>query len=132
MEPLAIAAALKALGKVFSVGQAAYKVSQSWGLKSDEIAAVESLVNGSADLAGMLKAGGSPVSPRMFALHTALVMRAFGAACARHWAGDATMAPGLDKPSWVRRPFLSKKEEDRRRDIDTRLRRALDKLAPVD
>jgi len=129
MEPATLAMALKTLGKAFSVGRAAYKARQSWGLNADEIAAVESLLGGSADLVGMFKAGSVAASPRFLALHTALVTRAFGTACSRVWAGNMTMAPGFAKPSGLGRVFQSKKEEDRQTDIDTRLKRALGALA---
>ncbi len=131
MEPVVVAGALKVLGKVFSVGLAAYKIRRDWSLSVQEIEQLESFVSGSSELVGMLKAGGG-ASPRMFALHTALVMRAFGTACQEHWAGDLAMAPGLASPSWLRRRFLTKSEKERRSDIDTRLRRALDRLAGAD
>lgn len=73
MEPAMVAGALKVLGKVFSVGLAAYKVRRDWTLDVQELEQIESFVSGSVDLVGMLRAGGG-ASPRMFALHTALAM----------------------------------------------------------
>ncbi|MFO0586821.1 MAG: pentapeptide repeat-containing protein [Polyangiaceae bacterium] len=128
MEPVTMGVALKVLGKAFSVGLAAYKVRRDWSLKVEELEQIETFVSGSAELVGMLKSGGG-ASPRMFALHTALVMRAFGTACGDHWADDKKLAPGLGSPSRLQRFFLSKKEEERRTDIETRLRRALDRIA---
>lgn len=122
MEPT-ITTALTILGKAFSIGSAAYKVRQSWGLNADELSAIASLASAGAATAEMF--AGSSATP-MLALHTALVTRAFGAACHRHWGGSKAMAPGLDKPSRLRRIFLSKSELDRRADIESRLRMAFD------
>jgi hypothetical protein len=128
VEPATIATALKVLSKVFSVGRAAYKVRQSWGLNGEEVDALASFMGGSGELAGMLPRAGGP-SASMLAVHLALVMRAFGAACDAHWAGSATMAPGLAKKSWLSGTFLSKPEKDRQDEIAVRLRRALERLA---
>ncbi|MFO0756357.1 MAG: pentapeptide repeat-containing protein [Byssovorax sp.] len=129
MEPATIGATLKVVSTIFKVGRAAYKVRQSWGLKEEEIAAIEALIGSSADLMGSFKTGSITASPRLLALHTALVARAFGTACSRAWADNTDMAPGFGKPSWLQRQFLTKSEEERRVDIDARLKRALDRLA---
>jgi hypothetical protein len=129
MEPTTILAAVTALSKGFKLVQAAYKVGEKWSLDHDELEKLESLVGASQDFAGLFAGGGVAPPARLIAIHTAIATRAFSIALRDHWAGSASMAPGFEKRSWGQRFRLSEKEEERATDIDTRLARAVDRIA---
>jgi len=128
MEPTSIAMAFNVFGKAFNVGLAAYKVRKEWEVNADAVEAVASLFGESGDLVGMLPSGGGREALRLFARHAVLVTYAFSAACRDHWAGNTEMAPIFDKSSRLRAVFQSKGETEKARDVQSRLKRALDRV----
>ncbi len=132
MEPTSIAVAFNVLSKAFGVGLATYKFRKEWELNADAVEAIASAFGGAGDLVGMLPRGGSKEVVRLFALHAALVTCAFGAACKDHWAGNTEMAPSFDKPSRLRALFQSNEESEKKSDIESRLKRAMDRVGALD
>lgn len=118
--------ALATLKKVFAVGSAAYKVREKWGLTSDELSAVEGFLGAIGSLRGTVES--SPL--RLAATHAVLVVRAFGTACNRHWAGNPIMAPGFGRSVRVPTILRNKADVAREAEVETRLKFAMGKLGP--
>lgn len=137
MDPMTITAALKVLGKAFNIGLAVYKVRQSWGrnddgLHADDVKTLADLFSNSSDLVGLLPSDGGKGTAHLFARHAALATSAFAAALDHHWASNKDMAPGFGKSGRLRQLFSSKSEKEREEDIQSRLKRALDRVGKTE
>ncbi|MDC0744517.1 NACHT domain-containing protein [Polyangium mundeleinium] len=119
MEPITI---LTTLGKVFAAGALSYLGEAKQGFDESDVSAISAVVEALGAVHGVATA---KPRTRMTALHTALVLQAFGTAFYEHWAGDERMAPGLQERSWIHRALRSNDKAAREEEIQTRLRLAL-------
>lgn len=124
-------ATVLALVRIFSMGAVLYGASKK-GYDEAELGLIEKVFEAGGLLCDAYSKNGPPIPSRVRAVHTALITQAFGEACDEHWAGNKDLAPGLVKPSRLRRLFESTKRNERREDIQSRLQRALDNLAQND
>ncbi|UQA57825.1 NACHT domain-containing protein [Polyangium aurulentum] len=118
---------LGTLGKIFAAGALGYLGQAKQGFDETDVTAIASVIEAIGATHGVIKA---KPETRIAALHSALVLQAFGTAFSEHWAGDECMAPGLDKGSWLHRAFRSGDKKAREEEIQTRLRLALGWLRP--
>lgn len=123
MNILAIATAL---GRIFIKGAVLYGAAK-YGYDEADLGALEHLFEAGGVLRNARSAAPS-VPTRIHAVHLALITQAFGEACDDHWGGNTDLSPGLVAPSRLRRLFMSDKRKERIADIQSRLKRALDRL----
>ncbi|TKD03541.1 pentapeptide repeat-containing protein [Polyangium fumosum] len=124
MEPITI---VTMLGKVFAAGAFSYLGEAKQGFEESDVSAISAVLEALGAVHGVATA---KPRTRMTALHTALVLQAFGTAFYEHWAGDERMAPGLQERPWLHRAFRSNEKAAREEEIQTRLRLALGWLLP--
>ncbi|MDI1483192.1 pentapeptide repeat-containing protein [Polyangium sp. y55x31] len=118
---------LATLGKVFAAGALSYLGEAKQGFDETDVSAISAVLEALGSVHGLTTA---KKPTRMTAVHTALVLQAFGMAFAEHWAGDERMAPGLKEKSWVHRVLRSGDQAAREKEIQTRLKVALGWLLP--
>ncbi|HEX8699261.1 MAG TPA: hypothetical protein VF815_10525, partial [Myxococcaceae bacterium] len=111
---------IKILAKALQLGLSSSEAWNTEGIGLKELGAVRALT----DLAGEFSTRKADRRPDLDAQLLAVITRCFGHAIGRHWAFNQSLAPSPSKL----RLFMNKEEKKRYKEIEQRLKLAIDSL----